>query len=123
MMERKALLFGDKAAAEKIMQTQDQHTMQDLGRSVKPYVSQIWNGMKQIIVYRAVCAKFEQNPGLCRLLLSTGTAMLVECSHSDKVWGVGLGMYDANADDYTKWNGQNLLGFTLMAVREELRKR
>lgn len=123
MMERKALLFGDKAAAEKIMQTQDQQTMQDLGRSVKPYVSQIWDGMKQLIVYRAVYAKFEQNPGLRKLLLSTGTAMLVECSHSDKVWGVGLGMHDSDADDYTKWNGQNLLGFTLMAVREELRKR
>lgn len=85
MMERKALLFGDKATAERIMQTQDQHTMQDLRRSVKPYVSQIWNGMKQLIVYQAVYAKFEQNPNLRKVLLSTGTAMLVECSHSDKV--------------------------------------
>ncbi|MCD8027607.1 MAG: NADAR family protein [Erysipelotrichaceae bacterium] len=46
-------------------------------------------------------------------LLNTGKAVLVEC--------IGLSMSDFNRYDRTKWEGQNLLGYSLMLVRSELK--
>lgn len=123
MMEQKALLFGDFETAQQILQTKSQQKMKDLGRQAKGFVSEIWNGRKQLIVYRALLAKFAQNPDLLAMLLSTGDTIPVECARKDLVWGVGLGMDDPRADDVNEWKGQNLLGFALQAAREELKQR
>lgn len=123
MMEQKALLFADFEIAEQIMQTSDQQEMQDLGRAVKNFESVIWDGRKQLIVYTGILAKFEQNPDLLGRLISTGTATLVECSRSDKIWGIGMGMDDPDAANPSKWKGKNLLGFALVAARTELTRR
>ena len=45
----------------------------------------------------------------------------MECAFKDKVWGAGMHMGDPDADKPEKWKGENLLGFTLMAVRDELK--
>ena len=123
MMEQKALIFGDSEIAAQIMQTSDQSTIKALGRQVKNFNSKIWNGMKQLIVYKAVLAKFSQNFDLAEQLISTGNAPLAECAINDKVWGIGLGMDDNNVDDINAWNGEKLLGFVLQAVRDELKTR
>ncbi len=123
MMEQKALLFSDFEMAGKIMQTKDQQEMQDLGRAVRNFDSRIWDGQKQLIVYTGLLAKFGQNPDLLGRLIETGTATPVECSRSDRIWGIGLGMDDLNAANPSKWNGQNLLGFALKATRTELMRR
>lgn len=39
---------------------------------------------------------------------------------ANKIWGIGLSMKDIERFDRTKWQGQNLLGYTLMMVREQL---
>lgn len=122
IMEQKALMFADLIAAEQIMQTTDPQTMQSLGRSVKGFNQLEWDGKKQLIVYKALIAKFEQNIELMGRLISTGTATFVECSKSDKVWGIGLGMKD-DISDMGKWQGENLLGFTLCEVRTELMRK
>ena len=44
--------------------------------------------------------------------------MLAECAVKDLIWSVGLSMKDPDRFDKTKWKGQNLLGYTLMMVRE-----
>ena len=120
MMAEKARVFQDIAIANQIMQVDDPQKMQDLGRLVSGFEPVIWDGRKQLIVYQAVYAKFDQNPELAGQLLSTGTALPVECSRADRVWGIGLGMDDPDAVNPHKWKGQNLLGFTLQAVRIEL---
>lgn len=38
-----------------------------LGRSVKDYQEVMWNGMRQIIVYRGLLEKFQQNDGEGRI--------------------------------------------------------
>ena len=38
----------------------------------------------------------------------------------DKIWGIGLAADDPRAANPLQWQGLNLLGFALMAVREEL---
>ena len=48
--------------------------------------------------------------------------MLVEASPYDNIWGIRLSANSLEAQDPMKWRGQNLLGFALMEVRDELRR-
>ena len=85
------------------------------------YDDNYWNGIRQIVVYEGLYAKFSQNEELKRLLRATGKAVLAECAVKDRIWGIGLSMSDPDRLDRRKWKGQNLLGYALMMVREKLR--
>ena len=120
MMYQKALCFEDHGCAAKILATSDVGDIKALGRSVQNYNETIWNGLRQIIVYKGLTQKFKQNEELKNLLLSTGTSILAETAVKDTIWGIGLSMQDENRFNIYKWRGQNLLGFALMEVRDEL---
>jgi ribA/ribD-fused uncharacterized protein len=120
MMYQKAFYFHDNVVCKKILETQDVSTIKGLGRLVSGYDDNYWNGIRQIVVYEGLMAKFSQNDRLKGLLLETGNAILAECAVKDKIWGIGLSMKDADRLDKTKWRGQNLLGYALMMVRESL---
>lgn len=121
MMYKKALLFGDEKTAGEILSERKPVKIRALGRRVKDFDDTVWNGMRQGIVTDALFAKFSQNEELGRLLLETGDEVIAECSPSDLVWGTGLAVDSPKATDMAAWRGQNLLGFSLMAVREKLR--
>lgn len=120
MMYRKAICFHDEPVASKILATDDVAEIKALGRLVSNYVENHWNGVRQIVVYEGLLAKFSQNEDLKEQLKATGNAYLAECAVKDRIWGIGLSMRDPDRLDRTKWNGQNLLGYTLMMVRERL---
>ncbi|XCB29499.1 NADAR family protein [Arcanobacterium hippocoleae] len=120
MMYCKAICFYDEAAATKILATDDAAEIKALGRQVANYDDHIWNGVRQIVVYEGLLAKFSQNEVLKGKLKSTGEALLAECAVKDLIWGAGLSMEDPDRFDKTKWKGQNLLGYTLMMVRERV---
>ena len=122
MMYKKAVVFKDKDIASKILKTDDVERIKEYGRQVSNYNDTIWNGMRQIIIYKGLLEKFRQNEKLKKELLDTGDDILAECAVSDKIWGIGLSMKDSNKNDIKAWRGQNLLGFALMLVRDELRK-
>lgn len=123
MMYQKAICFHDAEVADQILETDDAAQIKALGRLVRNYNDNHWSGIRQIVVYEGSYAKFSQNEGLKERLLSTGSSLLAECAVRDRIWGIGLSMHDPNRLDRAKWNGQNLLGYTLMTVREKLRKR
>lgn len=120
MMYRKAICFGDDKIAAQILATEDVAEIKALGRLVSGYDENLWNGVRQIVVYEGLLAKFSQNPELKERLKRTGSAVLAECAVKDRIWGIGLSMYDPDRFDRTKWKGQNLLGYALMMVREKL---
>lgn len=120
MMYRKAICFGDEAVATNILSTDDASQIKALGRDVWNFDEHIWNGIRQIVVYEGLLAKFSQNEDLKDKLKSTGEATLAECAVKDRIWSVGLSMTDPDRLDKTKWKGKNLLGYTLMMVRERL---
>lgn len=120
MMYQKAVCFHDDTVAAQILGTDDVAQIKALGRLVKNYNDNHWNGVRQIIVYNGLYAKFSQNDDLKAQLLATGDALLAECAVKDRIWGIGLSMHDSNRLDRSKWNGQNLLGYALMMVRSKL---
>lgn len=120
MMYRKAVCFGDEAAGIHILSTDNVAEIKARGRQVANYEEHVWNGIRQIVVYEGLLAKFAQNESLKDKLKSTGKAILAECAVKDLIWGVGLSMKDPDRFDKAKWRGQNLLGYTLMMVRERL---
>ena len=122
MMYQKALRFGDTKIADKILATDDVAKIKKLGREVQGYDDSVWNGVRQIIVYEGLTAKFSQNEDLKAKLLETKDVILAECAVRDKIWGIGLSITDEQRFDKDKWKGQNLLGYALMLVREHLSK-
>ena len=120
MMYRKAVTFGDPENAAAILAADNPGKIKALGRSVRGYSDTVWNGVRQIVVYRALLEKFRQNPDLKDKLLATAPHTLAECAVRDKIWGIGMSMHDEYRFEPDLWQGQNLLGFTLMLVREEL---
>ena len=122
MMYQKAILFADLETAEQILGTKDVAVIKSLGRSIKNYEDWTWNGLRQLIVYRGLLEKFGQTSELKKLLLDTGSSILAECAVKDRIWGIGLSMEDERRLNPQEWRGQNLLGYALMDVREQLRR-
>ena len=61
MMYRKAVCFGDDKVAAQILVTEDVTEIKTLGRLVSGYDESLWNGVRQIVVYEGLLAKFTQN--------------------------------------------------------------
>ena len=120
MMYKKAVCFGDWDTAKEILCTDDVAQIKELGRQVSNYSESYWNGIRQIVVFEGLLAKFSQNENLKNQLKATGDAILAECAVKDRIWGIGLSMKDSDRFEISKWKGQNLLGYTLMMVRERL---
>ncbi len=121
MMYRKAICFHDNNIANKILETDDAGSIKDLGRRVSGYNDNYWNGVRQLVVYEGLLAKFSQNDKLKVQLMATESAVLAECAVKDRIWGIGLSMNDPDRFDRMKWKGQNLLGYALMMARDRLR--
>lgn len=120
MMYEKAVLFGDNDVAAQILDTDNAGKIKALGRAVANYNDVIWNGMRQVIIYDGLMEKFCQNEELKKMLLDTEDAILAECAVQDRIWGIGCSMTDDKRFDIAQWEGENLLGFSLMRVREKL---
>lgn len=120
MMYQKAIYFNDMITATKIIATETVANIKAFGRSVSGYDDNYWNGIRQIVVYNGLLAKFSQNLELKDKLILTGNSVLAECAVKDKIWGIGLSMNNPDRFDKDKWKGQNLLGYSLMMVREKL---
>lgn len=120
IMYRKAICFHDSNIAVQILETDDAVRIKDLGRRVSGYDENLWNGVRQLVVYEGLLAKFSQNDKLQEQLKATGNTVLAECAVKDRIWGIGLSMNNPDRFDRTKWKGQNLLGYALMMVRDRL---
>ena len=121
MMYQKALLFDDVETAGQILNTTNVGKIKALGRSVRNYEDILWSGTRQLVVYQGLLEKFQQNEELKEKLLATQDYIMAECAVQDRIWGIGLSMKDDRRFDLHEWQGQNLLGFSLMRVRTVLK--
>lgn len=122
MMAGKAKLFNDHEILQEVLKSETPNQAKSLGRKVKNFDPKLWDEHKYEIVKRANLLKFSQNPKFENFLLSTDDKILVEASPYDKIWGIGMLETDTRANDPKLWDGENLLGFALMEVRDELRR-
>ncbi|MET3536957.1 NADAR family protein [Chryseobacterium limigenitum] len=121
MMAGKAKLFNDDETLEEILKSDSPNLAKSLGRKVKNFDPKLWDEQKYDIVKRGNFLKFSQNQKFKDFLLSTNDKILVEASPYDTIWGIGMLETDPKAQNPLQWNGENLLGFALMEVRDELR--
>lgn len=122
MMFMKAQFFNDTETGKKILEAKSPKRQKELGRLVKNYDESDWVSVREYISQEFLLRKFFQNPKLLRLLRDTGNKHLVEASPYDAVWGIKMGIdkYPAILDR-SNWKGLNLLGESLMQVRQILR--
>jgi len=123
IMYRKCLQFGDREAANAVMATQSPAKQQMIARNAKGYNDIVWKGLRQTVAMRGLVEKFRQNASLLEQLLETGDCYLVECAVSDRAWACGISLYDDARCNLANWKGSNILGFTLMEVRQILSKK
>lgn len=82
-----------------------------LGKSREYRIRDNWDSLRIEVMMQGIKYKFEQNPELKELLLSTGYITLVEDSTYDYFWGCGKNRL-----------GENNLGKLLMSYRDYLRE-
>lgn len=121
MMAEKARLFGDLESLARILAAGTPAEAKALGRKVTPFDAARWEKVRFEVVVRGSVAKFSAHPELKAFLLGTGDAVLVEASPRDRVWGIGMGASNPDAQDQSKWRGRNLLGFALVEARKRIK--
>jgi len=120
MMAEKARVFGDTEIETEILTKSNPRDQKALGRKVQGFDKDVWNSVCRGIVYRGNLARFEQNDDLQDLLLETSDRVIVEASPRDRIWGIGLGASNPDAENPEKWRGRNWLGIAIQQVRDEL---
>lgn len=120
MMAEKARMFHDEKMLLNIMNAVHPKEMKAYGRAVRNFDQEIWQNGCYEIVRRGNLAKFSQNPELWAFLKSTRNRILVEASPRDRIWGIGMGKSNPDAELPIRWKGTNLLGFALTEVRDSL---
>ncbi|KAI0556994.1 YbiA-like protein [Gracilaria domingensis] len=122
MMHGKAVVFGDQETAQAILSASTPLEAKMLGREVRNFDNEVWKQHRLQIVEEGCFLKFSQCKKAGRFLLETGDRILVEAAKRDQIWGIGMSATNVYKCDPTKWRGLNLLGETLMMVRDRLRE-
>ena len=102
--------FEDHEHQEAIRKTKSPMIAARMGRDRKKPLRRDWESVKVEIMRKAVRAKFTQHEDICRILLATGDAQIVERTENDSYWGDG-----------GDGSGENMLGRILMEIRDQLR--
>ena len=114
---KKAELFGDQAAKERILNSTDAQDSKEIAMDIANFNRDEWNKLAENLCYEGICQKFVQNPSLQNYLLDTGNKTLVEASY-DNVWGTGKPLGSEDSLNPTKWKSIGILGRILMKIRD-----
>lgn len=118
---RKALYMDKDQLASEAMETRDPVEAKAILNKLKNGCPREWYEQAPKIAAEGIREKFKQNQYLFDILISTRGLQLGEASR-DTTWGIGMTLTDPQVLDHTKWHPKgNLLGRTLMKVREEFR--
>lgn len=120
----KAIQFKAHQTAYNILQLKyNPREARQLGRrEIFEYNDNEWIEVREKWMKTGLRLKFSQSKVLGDYLLSTGDAVLIEVNPRDNVWACGLSIHD-DYHDPNLWTGENRLGFLLMEVRDELRRK
>jgi hypothetical protein len=114
----KSILMTDTETALLVERTFSAKECSRLGREIAPFDDDKWIRWREEIALYVLTEKFSSSEHLHSALQNTKGQSLAEASAHDRVWGIGIGKRQALKG--MKWQGENLLGKTLMTVRENL---
>ena len=123
MMSEKAKVFKDEETYQLILNEREPAQIKKYGRQIKNFNDEEWNKHKNKVVVEGNVLKFSQNEDLKEFLIETGDKILVEASPHDRIWGIGIDANNPDANNPHKWKGENLLGFSLMEVRDIIKNK
>lgn len=116
---QRAVLSDKKPIIKRARKAKDPLQAKHILHSLRDDHPEQWNNMLSEITVEGLREKFKNNQ-LRNYLCSTGDLRLGEAS-KNPTWGIGMDLSDDDVLDHTKWNKDgNLLGKSLMQVREEL---
>ena len=115
---QKSLLFGDSYTTNLILRTDSAIEAKRLSHKISGVDHTRWklDGYEKCVI--GIKAKFDQNPLLKSMLLSTKPKLLVEAT-TDKLWGKGLVLKDSNVLKQNHWMGHGWLSKILHHIRDE----
>jgi len=123
----KAIMFNDKVTGKKILKANSIEMAYNLAKTINGYNEDIWKQKSEDIVYRIMKRKFKNNFNWLKHTENSIIGILINNKFSALApeWYINI-----NPDDITKLNynkleeyGENLLGKTLMRIRNELNKK
>lgn len=116
----KATMAGNQPLISKASAKADPIVYKGILNELRDSVPEDWKAKLDSTVLRGLRAKFQYNPTLTHFLCSTHPRIIGEASLS-KTWGIGLFLTHQNVLKPEKWPAEgNLLGKSLMTIREEL---
>lgn len=113
--------FNDTAMFTRIQATEDPAAIAYTYEDTPGTTEEAWNMKRNTLIQQITREKFIQHPELAEQLIQTGEATLAADVIDDTLFGIGLSMDDSKALRPKSWTGQNLLGKTLQAIRNELK--
>ena len=119
---QKAMLFNDTVTAEKIMLSESVMECKDLGKTITGCKEDAWKEEAEKLCLPGIVAKFNDNPGLADMLLSTKDQTIVKATY-DTMWGTGIPLHQSDSLNSKKWKGIGLLGELLMTTQKKLQRR
>ena len=121
MMAGKARLFGDEVQLANVLAAKHPKEAKGYGRAVARFDTATWQAHCFDLVVQGNLGKFSQHEPFKQFLLTTADRVLVEASPYDKIWGIGMKQDHQDVENPLLWQGENLLGFALMVVRDQLK--
>ena len=113
----KAKYFGDHEAYNQIMGCTTSLECKRASRQIRNVDVDKWDKVAGELCQPGIQSKFLQNPPIIDMLLQkTGHKTIVECT-SDRLWGTGIPLNDANCLDSSKWINQGIMGQILEGIR------
>lgn len=123
-LARERALFADNEfMAEQVMETDDpvdhsriMYKLKEDGHNTQ------WRQAVPDILEYGILQKFRQNTAAREFLLESGVRKMGEAT-LDAFWGIGLSIGDSRVFNSRLWSETNLMGKTLMKIRDSLRKK
>lgn len=113
-----ALIMGDEKACQEILETKTPKKISKIDIKAKEERWYLWAVQRQEFLLKATLAKFRQDIHLFSMLC--GVRGEIAYISKDKFMGIGVGIRDNAVPAKHEWLGENMLGYTLMYVRNIL---
>lgn len=119
VVAEKARMFKDLPSALKAIMAKTPERAHTIGQGIQGFDEAIWAENCEALLVKANFYKFKAHQLLRDFLLCTGDKVLVYADADDLLLGAGFACDSQQyLTDPTRWPGKNLLGFSLMTVRD-----